>query len=210
MVAGLLNVDRGMAEAIALGLGMPLPKPLPKVLEREVKPEVTTSPALSLMFRPGTAGVKARRVAILVADGVDGDPLRALARTLTEAGAVPRFIGARLGEVASAAGDPLQVDVPADAAPSVLFDAVVIAEGAAPDGRTLEFIKDQYRHCKPMLVLGDASELLEKAGIPLTLPSGEADPGLLMAPAGRVDAAGFLAAIARHRHFERETDPPLV
>jgi catalase len=201
-----------MAEAIALGLGMrQLPEPLPKVLEKDVTPEVASSPALSLMARPGAVGVMARRVAILVADGVDGDPLRALATRLTDAGAVPRFLAARLGEVASASGAPIEIDAPLDAAPAVLFDAVVVADGAAGDGRTIEFIKDQYRHCKPMLVLGDAVELLDKAGIPRTLPSGERDPGLLIAAASD-DAVtdAFMRATAKHRHFERETDPPLV
>jgi catalase len=212
MVAGLLNVDRAMAEAIALGLGIRhLPEPLAKVLEKDVTPEVTSSPALSLMARPGELGVRARRVAILVADGVDGDPLRGLAERLSDAGAVPRFVGVRLGEVASASGAPIEVDVPADAAPAVLFDAVIVAAGSSPDGRTIEFIKDQYRHCKPMLVLGDAVELLEKAGIPRALPSGDADPGLLVAAAADdASAGGFMKAITTHRHFERETDPPLV
>jgi catalase len=181
------------------------------VLERNITPEVTSSPALSLTARPGEVGVRARRVAMLVADGVDGDSLRALAERLTDAGAVPRFVAARLGEVASANGAPLEVDVPADAAPAVLFDAVVVAGGAAPDGRTIEFIKDQYRHCKPMLVLGDAADLLEKAGIPHTLPTGDADPGLIVAAAADdTSADAFMQAITRHRHFERETDPPLV
>jgi catalase len=163
------------------------------------------------MARPGEVGVRARRVAILVADGVDGNPLRTLATRLAEAGAVPRFVGARLGEVASASGDPIEIDVPAEAAPSVLFDAVVVANGMAPDGRTIEFIKDQYRHCKPILAIGEAAFLLEKAGIPRALPSGQGDPGLLIARAADESAsAAFLQALARHRHFERETDPPLV
>jgi catalase len=50
-----------------------------------------------------------------------------------------------------------------------------------------------------------------KAGFPETLVSGHADPGLLLMegddPAG---IAAFIAAIAKHRHFERETDPPRV
>jgi catalase len=212
MVAGLLNVDRDLAESIAQGLGMrQLPEALPKVVKKDVAPEVTTSPALSLTARRGEVGVRTRRVAILVADGVDGDPLRQLAARLTEAGAVPRFVGARLGDVASASGDPIDIDVPADAAPSVLFDGVVVAEGVAPDGRTIEFLKDQYRHCKPMLVIGEAAELLQKAGIPPALPSGKRDPGLMSAAAAdETSVAAFMQALAEHRHFERETDPPLV
>ena len=131
------------------------------------------SPALSLFARPGDGSVRARRVAILVADGVDGGVLNDIAARLTAAGAVPRFVGARLGTArVRRAETPIEVDAPVDAAPSVLFDAVVLPDGAdavqrlAADGRALEFLKDQYRHCKPILALGAASELLDKAGIP--------------------------------------------
>jgi catalase len=101
--------------------------------------------------------------------------------------------------------------------PSVLWDAVVIPDGddaveqLGIDGRVLEFIKDQYRHCKPILAIGSATRLLQKAGIPETLVSGHVDPGLLLMEGD--DSAGitvFIAAIAKHRHFERETDPPRV
>jgi hypothetical protein len=73
-----------------------------------------------------------------------------------------------------------------------------------------EFLKDQYRHCKPMLVLGEGVDLLQNAGIPQTLPSGEADPGLLIYPNGALKdtLTKFALAIAKHRHFERAMDPP--
>ena len=53
----------------------------------------------------------------------------------------------------------------------MLYDAVVLPDGAdavrqlRADGRTLEFIKDQYRHCKPMLAFGDGAQLLDACGI---------------------------------------------
>ena len=34
----------------------------------------------------------------------------------------------------------------------------------------LEFIKDQYRHAKPILALGTGADLLESAGVPSALP----------------------------------------
>jgi catalase len=73
-------------------------------------------------------------------------------------------------------------------------------------------VKDQYRHCKPILVLGAAASLLDEAGVPPTLPTGAPDPGLLQFGAGEGAAAleAFVQAIAKHRHFERETDPPVV
>ena len=40
---------------------------------------------------------------------------------------------------------------------------------------------------------------------------GSADPGLIGATGDPAAAASaFLAALAKHRHFERETDPPAV
>ncbi|BCS30985.2 catalase HPII [Luteitalea sp. TBR-22] len=218
MVAGLRHVDNALALAVAAGLGMKaLPAPLPKVLEKDPTPEVTQSKALSLLARPGDGSVRARRVALLVADGADGASLMAVARELLAQGAVPRWVGSRLGTVETTTGT-LEVDVTMEAMPSVLFDAVVVPDGEAAvaalaeDGRALEFVKDQYRHCKPLLVFGAGSNLLTKAGIPTTLSDGAADTGLLMAGAGEADAAStaFLAALAAHRHFARETDPPRV
>jgi catalase len=219
MVSGLMNVAPELARAVAQGLGIdPMPEPMPKVLRKKVTPEVTESPSLSLFTRPGDGSIATRRVAILVADGITSKPLMDLASRLAAAGAVPRFIGPKLGKVSASDGDGLQVDAPVTAAPAVVFDAVILPDGAdavaalAADGRMLEFVKDQYRHCKPILVLGAASGLIAKAGIPLTLPSGKPDTGLVVAASGEAAKTfdAFTRAIAAHRHFARETDPPRV
>src|SRR6185503_1981130 len=77
MVSGLLNVAPELAEAVADGVGMrQLPPPMPRALDRDVTPEVTLSPALSLFARPGDSSLGGRRVAILVADGVDADAVK--------------------------------------------------------------------------------------------------------------------------------------
>jgi catalase len=98
--------------------------------------------------------------------------------------------------------------------PPVLFDALVLPDGAdgvhalAADGHTSEFITNQYRHCKTILALGASRELLAGAGI-ATSRSG--DPGLLLRAANDQAAPGaFIAALAKHRHPSRETDPPMV
>jgi catalase len=115
------------------------------------------------------------------------------------------------------------VEVSLEAAPSVTWDAVVLPDGEqaalalAEQGQVIEFVKDQYRHCKPMLVLGHASAIVAKAGIDVQLPDGTPDPGIVLgepmdaaAPGAEVDVDGFVAALAKHRHYERETDPPRV
>jgi catalase len=79
-------------------------------------------------------------------------------------------------------------------------------------GQAAEFVKEQYRHCKPILVLGAGQDLLENAGVPLTLSNGDPDPGLLKFPDENIDSAlgEFIKAIGKHRHFAREMDPPPV
>jgi catalase len=179
---------------------------------------VTKSAALSLFARPGNQGVKTRRIAILVADGVDGEAASQIHEALTARGAVPRFVGITLGRVDSMNGDPLEVEISMEAAPAAVWDALVVPDGEAAvealskSGHALEFLKDQYRHCKPMLLIGESAALLGEVDISATLPSGKRDPGLLQFSAGEVGAAvnALAAALAAHRAFERETDPPLV
>jgi catalase len=164
------------------------------------------------MSRPGQTGIRTRRVAILVAPGVDGDAVRAMYAELLDAGAVPRLVGNMLGKVKTTAGEPLGVEVSLEAGPSVIYDAMIVPDGAqavaalARNAQTIDFVREQYRHCKPILVLGAGADLLARAMVPSTLPDGAADPGLL------VDAplAAFMEALAGHRAFARETDPPLV
>ena len=179
-----MHVDADLAQAVATGLGIrEMPTPMPKVMTREITPEVTASPALSLFARPGDGSIRARRIAIVVADGCEAASLVALAKRLTGEGAVARFVSTTLGAVEPTSGDAIEVDVSLEAAPSVLYDAMVLPAGAdavrrlQTDGRTLEFIKDQYRHCKPLLAFGEGAQLLAACGI----ETDAADPGLIVA-----------------------------
>lgn len=215
VVSQLRNVAEELAQGVAKGLGIKnMPAPMPKVLKRSPKPEVSQSAALSLTARPGKLGIRTRRVAIVMADGIDGIAAMRLHDELALQGAVPRFVGLHMGPVRSEAGASLQAEVSLEAAPSVLWDAAIFPDGEAAtknllgSGQALEFLKEQYRHCKPILVLGSARLLLEKAGI----PSHSSDSGLLKVSADRLEEAipAFIAALTAHRHLERETDPPVV
>ena len=221
-VSMLRNASEALAKRVAADLGMPiLPDAMPRALESPAAPEITESPALSLLFRPGEQGIRARKVAMLLADGVSGDSLMAAHAALGAAGAVPKLIAPRIGLVKTAEGNSLMADASLETEPGFLFDALVLPDGQeavaalSRNAKTMEFIRDQYRHCKSILVMGASTALMSKAGIPDTLPSGQADSGIVfsssdqgVSPASAVEA--FIQAIAKHRHFERETDPPLV
>jgi catalase len=139
-------------------------------------------------------------------------------RQLSKLGAVPRMVGARLGSIATAEGDAIEVEITFETSPSVLYDAVVIPGGAkAADtlgklGQAIEFAKDQYRHCKPIMALAEGSAFLSSAGIPSALASGEPDPGVLSFQRGATNESlsEFVAAMLKHRHFARAMDPPSV
>jgi catalase len=218
VLALLVNVAGDLAEGVAAGLGMHLPPAQPRAMQNPVVPEIAVSPALSLFARPGDGGIRARRIAILVADGVEGMAARAIYGGLAREEAVPRFVGIRLGRVQSTDGDNIEVDVTFEAMPSVLFDAVVIPGGhqamttLGSVGPAVEFIREQYRHCKPVLVLGAGKSLVESAGAKPRLSSGEPDPGVLYFQDEDVDVVlhQFVEAVAAHRHYEREMDSPRV
>ena len=126
--------------------------------------------ALSLNALPGDGSIATRKIAILVADGVEAGSDHGSDRGAQGAGAVTRLLGSRLGTVRSEEGEPLEIDATLENSPAVLFDAMVLPGGSEAvdalclDGRTLEFVKDQYRHCKTILALGDSSKILDEGG----------------------------------------------
>jgi catalase len=209
MLSSLLNVSRDLATAVADGLGFALPDAMPlATTQKPKKPEIQKSPPLSLMALPGDGGVATRKVAIMIAEGIDSVSVNSIQAALTKAGAVTRYVGTRLGSVTGATGVAVEADATLENSPAVLFDGLVLPDGAQAlvnSGQALEFLKDQFKHCKTILVLGGASALLEKAGIPFDAP----DAGLIFAEAGSEPKA-FIAALAKHRHVERDRDPPIV
>jgi catalase len=214
----LANVSAKLAQGVADGLGMQVPAPMPRAIARVPKPEVRVSPALSLLARPGETGVRTRVVAMLVADGIDEASLFAVRDALKAQGAVPRLVGPRVGPFRGAGGAVVDAEASMENEPAVLFDALVLPDGAkgvealVRDGRTGEYIKEQYRHCKPILALGASSSLLDGAGAFRRLADGSEDPGIVLGQGGKTKPAveRFVAAMGRHRAFERDRDPPLV
>jgi catalase len=164
----LANVADELVERVAAGLGMKVPKPMPRAIKRVPPPEVEVSPALSLFALPGDGSIRTRRVAILVADGIDGPGATTLHEGLTKLGAIPRYVAARLGAVTTESGEAIDVEVTFEAMPSVLFDAVALPDGKAAAktlgnvGQALEFLKDQDRHAKPILALGAGADLARR------------------------------------------------
>ncbi|MEN0038794.1 MAG: catalase [Cellvibrio sp.] len=217
VVSLLRNVDESLAARVANDLGFAVPDAAPLASHLPIH-NYPISPSLSLLSRPGCTNVRTRRIAILVADGVDAEAVQFIYSSLLDSGAIPRLVGSRLGSIKTVGGESLDVEITLEASPSVLYDAVVIPSGSTAvdaliaDAHSLEFIREQYRHCKAILAVGDGNNLLSAADIPELLPDGSTDLAVVTTNEYSLEIAlnAFKASVAAHRVYLRENDPPVV
>lgn len=232
MVYNLSQVDRGLAEQVAEGLGIKVPAridgPLNKSIPADGNPkqfqpkrvegEVAPSPALSMANTPKDS-IKTRKIAVLAADGFDGDAFAAVRKALNGAGAQTKIIAPRLGFLTAANGEKVKIDFSLLTAASVLFDAVYIPGGEKSvealelEADALHFVNEAYRHCKPIAATGAGVDLLEASYLGYKIddvnPQGNeisSEEGVVMTRGGQASkvAAEFIKAIAQHRHWSRE------
>ena len=234
MLGLLAQVDKGLANSVAAGLGLSVPAKLDKPMNmsipadgdpRKFQPKrvaqaVESSPALSMVDNPNFPKntVKTRKIAVLLANGFDDDAVVEMNKALLTAGASARTVAPRLGIVTGAGGEELKVDFSFLTGSSVLFDAVYIPGGDASvealkqEAEAQEFVSEAYKHCKAIAASGSgvgfvAKSLGEKFSEPNTTGK------LVAANEGVVTSRGtvttnftteFIQAIAQHRHWERE------
>jgi len=220
MVDNLALVDEKLARRVAEPLGIRAPDARaasgrPGYREARIRLPIDEAPSLR-MAGTGDGSIRTRQVAILAADGLDSASLKPIREAIEAAGAQCKVVGPRLGTLASASKRQVAVDATVTAMPSVMFDAVLVPAGAqaaealAASGEARHFVLEAYRHCKAICVLGDGVKLLAPLGV---TGAADAPAGVIVAPAPPVndpdsDAASviardFIAAIARHRHWER-------
>ncbi len=198
VVDNLNHVDHDLAVAVAEGVGVEPP-------EKAVT--VNSGRRSAALSQAGaTHGPATRKVAILVADGVNADDVELLWDGLLDLGAVPEIVAPRAGLVRATEGAAVQVTRALATVDSVLYDAVLLPGGAesvrtlSRDGAAVYFVTEAYKHYKTIGALREAAELLAAARVP---SSGE---GVLVTGSPDGDfVEAFGTAVARHRHYERET-----
>ncbi|MBV4538865.1 catalase HPII [Pseudomonas urmiensis] len=195
----LANIDLKLAAAVAANLGLPVPK---KGTVQVKGSKLAKSPALSQMNHPGSVGIKGRKIALLVADGVDGADVDRLVKALEAQSARPLLLGPSSAPVKTADGQALAVDASMEGMPSVLVDGVLVPAGKASlqalgeSGLAKHYLLEAYKHLKAIGVAKDAKALLDKLGL-------KEDKGLLVGDDQKaVDA--FVKAVEGHRVWERE------
>ncbi len=212
MLANLTQIDAALVQRVADGLGMAVP-PAPTgaaSLPRTDKPVMDA--ALS-MATTRTGSIIGRKVAVLAANDVDATTIESLRAALLAAGATLKVIAPQLGEIRSSTGKTLRVDHSLPTVGSVQFDAVYVPGGAksvdalCQNAQALLFVKEAYKHGKPIAATDDGAMLIDKAA------RGSSNQGAAFQGPGVISASGkmangdfvasFLAAIAKHRITER-------
>jgi catalase len=159
----LANVDPRLTTEVAAKLGMQAPT-------ATTENSGATSPALSLAEQPSSAAT--RKVAVLAADGVEASSLQVALAPLRDAGAVVEILAPHAGELSTDDGGRLPVDRRIATMSSVLYDAVMVADGEASvralleDGEAIHYVAEAYRHAKPVGALGDGIALVKAAPLP--------------------------------------------
>jgi catalase len=149
--------------------------------------------------------IRARRVAALAADGVEGDALAAVARALAARGANVQVVAPRPGTIAAADGS--RCDMSLITTRSLAFDAVFVPGGERSvrdlkwDPRAWVFLTEACERGKAILAVGLGVRLfeLDDAGTEEDDRLGvRAERGLVLARGGVCEAAtrAFIAAIA--------------
>lgn len=165
-------------------------------------------PTLQRALLAGDHSIRARKVAILVAHGITGESAAGVHAALLALGALPCFVAPRIGPVRTADGVFIDAEASLQNEPGFLFDALALPDGdegvqaLARDAHALAFIRDQHRSGKAILAMPASRVLLEAAGVSLNLPSGQADPGLVIGH----DITAFIQAVVRYRHPGRHIE----
>jgi catalase len=178
-----------------------------------VKSSIDRSEALSMAFTVKDS-IKTRKIAFLIADGVDENSLEAMQLALTSEGAIVELIAPKLGSISTENNGDLQAKKSFLTAASVFYDAVYVPAGinssatleAEPDA--VHFLDEAYKHCKAIAFHSDALQVLQATWfgrkIKDVLENCELEEGIFVGNDLNNLSEKFIKAVAQHRFWERE------
>ena len=211
----LANIDADMATKVAEKIGVATVAARPaRGDEFRGDPGVEVSPALSQLSSPGTT-LAGRQVAVLVADGVAVADVSAFEAALAKEGVSCRIVADRLGPISGEDGDVVVATKTLATVASVHFDAVYVPGGSASvnalraGAAALQFLREAHGHYKTIGASGDGAGLVMLAigqAVDNQPESAEGTPtsGIVAADVSSELSAQFVAALAKHRHWDRD------
>lgn len=193
----LANIDLDLARQVGANLGIEVPD-----LSLDFKPQsVEKSAKLSMLAFP-PADIQGRKIAVLIHNLVKSDALETIKNWAIKEGAVVHLLAPSLAPVKDHQDKVIAADGMQMAEPSIAYDAVIIPDGdnlnaVIQDGVTRHYILEAYKHLKPVVFLGNKSDLLE----PLNLV---ADEGTLIEGEFKHISEKLKNLLKAHRVWSRE------
>ncbi len=216
MVNMLLEVDENLAHVVGKKLGL-VPQKLPQPITDNIPADgnledhfsfkvpqtIEKAPSLSMAHRLPD-NIKAKRIAILTADGVADEAFTVIKKNLCDMYAMVKIIAPHQGFVITVSGDEYAVCERYDTTASVLFDAIYVPGGESinellTNADAVHFVAEAFKHCKPIGADNEGIELLKTA-----LPEDKV-PSEGVVTSGNLDE--FVEAIKQHRFWQREENP---
>lgn len=216
----LTQIDKDLADQVAANLGLTAAapeQPINHSFGADTDPEsvqptakknyLERSEALS-MANTVKDTIKTRRVAFLATNGVDDDALDAMKSSLTAEGAVVKIVAPKHGSIKTAGGKDVKVDETFVTTSSVVFDAVYVPGGKksvdalAGEMEAIHFVNEAFKHCKAVAATGEGIEFVKNETF---AGRDETDKAVILGETAKQTAKPFIAAIAQHRNWERET-----
>jgi catalase len=213
MVDQFAQVDLDLARKIAEGVGVKPPSSGADSSKADIFPSFS-------MEKTVHDNVKTRKVALLALDGFNYQELSIMKEALEDAGAVVEVVSRYLGVIKAETGEEVKVDRNLISSSSLIYDAVYVpggnasAEGLKKEGKALHILNESYKHFKAIAASGEGVDLLRDSNITGVACAGlkseiVADKGVITT-LNNVDwddfTRSFIEAVARHRHFDRETE----
>jgi catalase len=227
MLGVLREIDPALADAVSLGVGVAVPTGPIEVPPGTSPPGprgnnggIIVSPALSLDNQPKDS-IATRKIAMLVTSGFDGETAEHVRARLVSRGAIVEVIAPVLGLVTPDQGIALDADKTFKTGASVFYDALLVpggelsASALQANGDAVHWIQEAYKHGKAIGMVGQGIELLAFAELGDAILAGEEasdvtiDRGLITVRKRanvEVFTGAFIAAIAKHRHWDRDVD----
>ena len=193
----LANIDLNLAQQVGKNLGIEV-----TAAQNPAKASSVEKSARLSMTAFVPDDIKAKKIAVLVHDGVSQENIDAIQQWAKAEKAVVHILTPTSGSVLNQQQSAVASDGMQKAEPSIAYDAVVIVDGnnyqqVLKDGVTKHYLLEAYKHLKPIVLLGDKQELLHE----LKLPH---DDGTLSTDDFTSVQERFKTLIRYHRVWSRE------
>lgn len=228
MLGILSQVDKGLAAGVAYNLGLHVPQQPEQPMNHsipadadaanyqpiKVESSLLKSEALS-MANTVKDSIRTRMIAILAADGVDGNTLMEMKNSIEGEGAIIHIIAPKLGMLTAEDNSSIPVDQSFLTAASVFYDAVYVPGGlnsvatleADPDA--IHFLNEAFKHCKAIAADTQALQVLQATYFFKKLPPDNLNEtvlseGIVVNDKIKKLIPQFIMAISQHRFWDRE------